>query len=69
MKAWEPRVQATGPSRFPQDITFRLGTHSNTVIDVRLTLHEDGLIDMAGTRVKTERRADLNIPDRWPTGR
>jgi hypothetical protein len=69
MKAWDAKVQPTETSRFPQDVTFRLGTHANTVLDVRLTLQEDVLIDMAGTRVKTERRADLNIPDRWPGDR
>ena len=37
-------------------------------VDVRVTLEDGVLIDMAGAKVKTQRRADLKIPDRWPGG-
>jgi hypothetical protein len=71
MQATDARVRATGTSQFPLEITFRLGTHSaeKPFVDVHLTLEEDVLIDMTGARVKTQRRADLNIPDRWLAGR
>lgn len=67
----DARIKSTGPSRFPLEITFRLGTHSSQkpTVDVRLTLYEDALVDMAGKRVKTLARTDLNIPDRWPGAR
>jgi hypothetical protein len=67
MQAGDAKVRAIGTSRFPLEITFRLGTHSSEkpVVDVRVILEDDFLIDMTGARVKTQYRADLNIPDRW----
>jgi hypothetical protein len=62
MQGWNATV---GPAGSARDITFQFGTHANTTIDVRLTLRDDVFIDMAGAKVKTQRRADLKIPDRW----
>jgi hypothetical protein len=71
MQAIEAKVSATGASQFPLEITFRLPTHSASkpVVDVRLVLENDILVDIKGARIKTQRRAELNIPERWRDAR
>ena len=62
MAGWNAKVRTVGTS---QEITFQFGLHNNTVVDVRLTLQDDVFTDMAGAKVRAQRRVDLNIPDRY----
>jgi len=76
--------RSTGPGLFRGDdaivsraaksttIGFRLGTHSATrpFIDVRLVLEDQTLRSLeSGERVAVQRRTNLDVPERPPTGR